>query len=69
MQLEAYERDDRKPSKLQGVVTVIDRMKEFVTLAASQEPHAAVAWAALSLLLPVTLHDLPGFPSPNQVAL
>jgi len=52
-QLEAFERDHRKPSKLQEVVTVIDRMKGFVSVAASQEPHAAVAWAALSLLLPV----------------
>jgi hypothetical protein len=68
-QLEAFERDHRKPSKLQDVVTVIDRMKGFVTLAASQEPHTAVAWAALSLLLPVTSLELLNFSLFNQIVL
>ena len=37
------------------VVKTIDFAKDFITLAASFEPHATAAWAGVSLLLPVSI--------------
>jgi hypothetical protein len=68
VQLAAFEQDHRKPSNFQDIIAVINGLKGFVTLAASQEPHAAVAWAALSLLLPVVLPYPLGLPCSNQDA-
>ncbi len=38
--------------------------KDFVSSAASAEPHAALAWAGVSILLPLLLN-----PTPQQAAL
>jgi N-terminal domain of NWD NACHT-NTPase len=37
------------------IISAITAAKEFITTAASLEPHAALAWAGVSVLLPVSL--------------
>lgn len=37
-------------------IKIIVAVKDFVASVASQEPHAALAWAGVTLLLPVSHH-------------
>ncbi|KAF2809508.1 uncharacterized protein BDZ99DRAFT_498848 [Mytilinidion resinicola] len=41
--------------KVDKIISAIIYAKDFITAAASLEPHAALAWAGVSVLLPVTL--------------
>src|SRR5580704_11914256 len=41
--------------KVDKIVSAIIFAKDFITAAASLEPHAALAWAGVSVLLPVSL--------------
>ena len=41
--------------KVDKIVSAIIFAKDFITAAASLEPHAALAWAGISVLLPVSL--------------
>jgi N-terminal domain of NWD NACHT-NTPase len=43
--------------KVDKIVSAIIFAKDFITAAASLEPHAALAWAGVSVLLPVSLVD------------
>ena len=40
--------------KVDKIVSAIIFAKDFITAAASLEPHAALAWAGVSVLLPVS---------------
>ena len=59
IKLEEYQKKHTGGSLLQQSISVVKKMEGFISIAASQEPHAAVAWAAVSLLLPVSIAFAP----------